>query len=252
MFSVPSPGPLRPLVALAVALILLVAEHPVGVVRSWLPAAFGLAPPPGGTPTTPAARQRAIPTPHAGTRVAGAPAVGPPRAVSTRVAGVRVTGAMRARPSPRGTRSGAAARPGAPVPGWQQPVDGPPRVGRPFEAPATPYGPGHRGVDLVAAVGTPVRAAADGVVSFTGLVAGRGVVTLRHGRLRTTYEPVGPTVRLGQRVRAGQVIGLLVGGHPGCPAAACLHWGLLTDHGYLDPLMLLARPVPRLLPLAAG
>jgi murein DD-endopeptidase MepM/ murein hydrolase activator NlpD len=245
----PSRGPLAPLVTVAVAVILLAAGRPIGVTQPWLTAAFGLPPPPGGRPAPPAARTQGIATPVVGTAVLGTPVLGTP------VAQGQVARGPAARPGAGGTGAGgtvprAPAGTGRPVPGWQRPVDGPSRIGRPFEAPTTPYGPGHRGVDLIAAVGAPVRAAADGEVTFAGLVAGRGVVTLRHGRLRTTYEPVGPTVRLGQRVRAGQVIGLLVGGHPGCPATACLHWGLLTDQGYLDPLMLLARPAPRLLPLA--
>src|SRR5262249_41228396 len=53
---------------------------------------------------------------------------------------------------------------------WLPPVDG--AVVRPFQAPAFAYGPGHRGIDLAAAPGTPARAAGDGVVSFAGSVAG--------------------------------------------------------------------------------
>jgi hypothetical protein len=37
-------------------------------------------------------------------------------------------------------------------------------------------------------------------------------------------------------------------GHPGCPAAACLHWGLRRGEVYLDPMLLLGFRV-RLLPL---
>ncbi|WP_442802363.1 murein hydrolase activator EnvC family protein [Streptomyces sp. CMB-StM0423] len=132
------------------------------------------------------------------------------------------------------------------------PVDAGPRgrpvVERAFEAPRSPYGPGHRGVDLRAAAGQPVRAAAAGRVSFAGRVAGRGVVTVDHpgmGRppLRTTYEPVVAAVRKGERVGKGQVIGHLQGGGYHC-ATACLHWGLRRGPVYLDPLSLLP---PRLL-----
>jgi murein DD-endopeptidase MepM/ murein hydrolase activator NlpD len=52
----------------------------------------------------------------------------------------------------------------------------------------------------------------------------------------------------GDRVTAGQRIGTLQAGHPGCAATACLHWGLLRGDEYLDPLQL-ASPGPlRLLP----
>ncbi|UOY01544.1 M23 family metallopeptidase [Blastococcus sp. PRF04-17] len=92
-------------------------------------------------------------------------------------------------------------------------------------------------------------AAGDGVVVFAGMVAGRPVVSIDHPTgLRTTYEPVDPSVGAGQRVSRGAVIGTLRGGHAGCPAAACLHWGLRRGDRYLDPLDLLDSLRVRLLP----
>jgi murein DD-endopeptidase MepM/ murein hydrolase activator NlpD len=97
-----------------------------------------------------------------------------------------------------------------------------------------------------------VYAAGPGVVRFAGRVAGQGVVSIDHADgLRTTYEPVTPAVAAGQVVRAGDVIGALDAGHPGCPVAACLHWGLRWGDGYLDPLALVGAARVRLLPLAA-
>jgi len=126
-------------------------------------------------------------------------------------------------------------------------------VVRPFRPPAVRWGPGHRGVDLRAAVGSDVRAVGAGEVVFAGMVAGRGVVTVRHGSLRTTYEPVDAAVHPGQRIAAGSVIGRLSetavsrAGH--CPPSACLHLGLIAGSAtYLDPMSLF-RPVQvRLLP----
>jgi murein DD-endopeptidase MepM/ murein hydrolase activator NlpD len=124
-------------------------------------------------------------------------------------------------------------------------------VVRRFEPPPHPWLPGHRGVDLVAVPGAPVRAAGAGVVRFAGQVAGRGVVSVDHADgLRTTYEPVTPAVVAGQVVRAGEVIGALDAGHPGCPLTACLHWGLRRGEVYLDPLALVGRARVRLLPLS--
>jgi murein DD-endopeptidase MepM/ murein hydrolase activator NlpD len=150
----------------------------------------------------------------------------------------------------------AAARPAPPVPAaagsvWSAPL-APPEVTRAFDPPAGPYGPGHRGVDLGAVPGAVVLAAGDGVVAFAGAVAGRPVVSIDHpGGLRTTYEPVDPTVGAGQAVARGSPIGVLGPGHEGCPAEACLHWGLRRGETYLDPMLLLRLPEVRLLPMGA-
>lgn len=120
-----------------------------------------------------------------------------------------------------------------------------------FEAPLTEWGAGHRGVDLAASPGDPVRAAAAGTVSFAGMVAGRPVLTIDHGNgVDTTYEPVRSVVATGQRVAAGQLVGALdTGGH-----APGLHWGLRRGARYFDPMLhLVGGPSGeiRLLPLDA-
>ncbi|MGY1735491.1 M23 family metallopeptidase [Geodermatophilus sp. SYSU D00684] len=148
----------------------------------------------------------------------------------------------------------AVAEPAAPavpvVAVWTAPLGGPPVVTRPFAPPPSPYGPGHRGADLAGAPGDVVVAAGDGVVVFAGRVADRPVVSVDHADgLRTTYEPVDPAVAAGQRVARGSRLGTLAAGHAGCPAAACLHWGLRRGEVYLDPLSLLRPPRVRLLPL---
>ncbi len=147
------------------------------------------------------------------------------------------------------------ALPGAGVPapgaGYAWPLVPAPAVHTPFQAPAHPFGPGHRGVDLAGSPGQPVAAARAGTVVFAGPVAGRGVVSIQHDDgLRTTYEPVRPAVTAGAVVRSGDVLGLLDPGHPGCTAPACLHWGVRRDRTeYLDPLLLLRPPRVRLLPV---
>ena len=121
---------------------------------------------------------------------------------------------------------------------------------RGFDPPAQPWLSGHRGVDLLGAVGAEVVAAKAGRVVFAGTVAGRGVVVVSHGELRTTYLPVRPLVSVGTRVDAGAVIGRLASGH-GCPGGTCLHWGLKRGDTYLDPLSLLGESALRLLPADA-
>ncbi|TDT32892.1 M23 family metallopeptidase [Naumannella halotolerans] len=117
------------------------------------------------------------------------------------------------------------------------PLEGP--VVRDYDAPDPDWLPGHRGVDLGTEPGAPVVAAAAGTVTHVGPIAGRGVVVVDHGSVRTTYEPVDPTVTSGTVVAAGDRIGTVTAGHPGCPVAACLHWGLREQERYRDPRDLL-------------
>jgi len=136
-----------------------------------------------------------------------------------------------------------------PLAGFGWPLAPAPAVSRPFQPPSQPYGPGHRGVDLVGTPGQPVLAAGAGVVVYAGPLADRGVVSIDHADgLRTSYEPVRAAVRPGQLVRLGEPVGSLEAGHLGCRSAACLHWGLRQDGQYLDPLLLVRRNRVRLLP----
>ena len=120
-----------------------------------------------------------------------------------------------------------------------------PSVARPFDRPEQQWSAGHRGADLVGRPGQPVRSALAGTVSYVGRIAGRGIVTVDHGRVRTTYQPVAAVVSRGEQVARGQVVGrlLLAGSH--CAPTACLHWGLIRGDTYLDPLTLVgAVPQP--------
>ena len=150
----------------------------------------------------------------------------------------------------------AAVTPPSPLPrsgpvagsGWPL-LPGPDTVVRSFDPPLHPWLAGNRGVDLAGTPGEQVHAATSGVVSFAGQVGGVGVVAITRGPLRTTYEPIHPTVDEGDRVAAGDVIGRLTLAGSHCAARACLHWGLLRGQDYLDPLALLGVARVRLLPL---
>ena len=122
---------------------------------------------------------------------------------------------------------------------WRFPLDPPAPVLRGFEPPAHNWLPGHRGVDLKASSGQPVFAPADGQVRFVDQIAGRGVVVIAHGGLRTTYEPVVTRLTVGEIVSRGDQIGVLGCGGGHCCIGGqlrCLHWGLLRGHTYLNPL----------------
>lgn len=148
--------------------------------------------------------------------------------------------------------NGAAAADGAetdrPSGRWVWPT-GRRVVLRPWERPSSEYGPGHRGIDVVGAVGSPARAVDAGTVAFAGSVAGRGVVTVDHGGgLRSTLDSVEPAVGTGDAVEQGDVVGTVGVGH--CTADdPCLHLGARLDGDYVDPLPYLsAAEWPVLLP----
>lgn len=119
--------------------------------------------------------------------------------------------------------------PPAPPAIWVWPVSGPTTILRDFSAPATPWGPGHRGLDL-AASSTRVSAPVSGVISFSGVVVDRGVLTITTDTGdRVSLEPVTSLVVTGARVTAGAHIADLDEGH--C-ATLCLHLGLRVSEGY--------------------
>ena len=134
------------------------------------------------------------------------------------------------------------ASPAMPAAGtWAWPVAGP--VIRGFDPPDTPFGAGHRGIDIAAPTGTTVVAPEAGVVSFAGRVGGELFVTLDHGGgLTSTYSWLSAAlVRQGDVVPRGSAIALTGRGHPGSTVPH-LHLGVRLDGQYLDPMAFLAPP----------
>ena len=126
------------------------------------------------------------------------------------------------------------------------PVQGP--VVRAFDF-SGPFRAGHRGADLAAPPGAPVRAPCAGSVAFAGPAASNGrVVTLLCGRWRVTHLPLAEiAVREGARVEVGEPLGTVGAGavHTG------LHLGVRragSRSGYVDPLRFLGRAAPPLGP----
>ncbi|WP_291752079.1 M23 family metallopeptidase [Cellulomonas sp. 73-92] len=133
----------------------------------------------------------------------------------------------------------AAAGPSPVVVRYRAPTALPVRLVRGFAAPPQRWAAGHRGIDLALDPGSPVLAPAAGTVAVAGWVVDRGVVTIVHGDgRRSSLEPVSPTVVVGARVAAGEVVATLSDGRSHC-AGACLHWGVRQGLDYLDPLTLL-------------
>jgi len=138
----------------------------------------------------------------------------------------------------------------APRSGFVWPLFPRPAILRRFEQPRSQWSSGHRGVDLSATVGQAVFSAGEGVVAFSGVIAGRGVVTVRHsGGLRTTYEPVDQRLASAIVVHRGTTIGVISSTPGHCVPLTCLHWGAIAGQLYRDPLSLLGFGRPILLPL---
>jgi murein DD-endopeptidase MepM/ murein hydrolase activator NlpD len=148
----------------------------------------------------------------------------------------------------------AGAVPAPPAGMWAWPVTGP--VTRGFDPPTSPFGAGHRGIDIAVPFGTTILAPESGTVSFAGRVGGELFVTLDHGGgLSSTYSWLSSAaVSKGDVVAVGQPIGATGRGHPGS-AVPHLHLGVRLDVEYQDPLAYLAslgvQDLIRLVPLTA-
>lgn len=136
---------------------------------------------------------------------------------------------------------------------WTWPVDGP--VLRPFSFGSDPYAAGqHRGIDIGAPSGTPVRAAAGGFVSFAGTVPNGGkTVTIQTstGYAVTLVHLGSIRVFRGTTIEEGATVGTVgPSGVPDIPEPY-VYLGIRVasdDQGYLDPLRFLP---PRAEPPAA-
>jgi hypothetical protein len=128
---------------------------------------------------------------------------------------------------------------------WTWPVDGQVLRGFDFDR-AQPYAGGqHRGIDVSAALGAPVLAPAEGVVSFAGTVPGGGrTISIQTPSAKTvTLLHLGSLeVKRGSPVAEGSVVGAVgPSGDPELPAPH-IYLGIRTTsdpQGYLDPLTFL-------------
>lgn len=143
----------------------------------------------------------------------------------------------------------------APLPAnlaWGWPLAGRTRVVNAFTPPAKPWLSGHRGVDLEASQGAAVLAPINGVVTFSGPVVDREVLTIAvAGGLRLSFEPVVSTLNAGDAVVRGQEIGQVKGTthcrDPAAGSGSCLHWGVRRGEDYLDPLQFILDLRPSIL-----
>lgn len=104
----------------------------------------------------------------------------------------------------------------------------------------------HLGLDIAAPTGTPVVAAADGVIALTHedmFFTGKTVLVDHGLEVGTTYIHMSAiVVKKGQRVRRGQLIGRI--GKTGRSTGPHLHWGLTWRGMRLDPATVVG-PMPK-------
>lgn len=112
-----------------------------------------------------------------------------------------------------------------------------------YEGPLLPYGAGHRGIDLPAALGTTVISPVSGEITFSGQVGYRDSISIRFGgSMWATLEPVCSDMAEGTLVSAGDPIGTLCQTNPNYQwhcELPCIHFGTRTDAGYFSPLALI-------------
>ena len=98
----------------------------------------------------------------------------------------------------------------------------------------------HSGMDIAVPEGTPVKAPADGIITFASpdLYLTGGTVLLDHGfGLSSNFLHLSRIdVRVGERVRQGQIIG--AAGKTGRATGPHVHWGFNWFGTRLDPLLL--------------
>jgi murein DD-endopeptidase MepM/ murein hydrolase activator NlpD len=98
----------------------------------------------------------------------------------------------------------------------------------------------HHGVDFAAKLGTPVRAIADGRISFAGWQKGgygRLIEVAHDGSYSSRYahlQRLANGVRNGVRVLKGQIIGFV--GSSGLSTGPHLHFEINQNNQYIDPL----------------
>lgn len=100
----------------------------------------------------------------------------------------------------------------------------------------------HSGTDIAVAVGTPIRATADGIVSFSGWSEGNGnLVVLEHGLGYSTLYAHNKTnsVKVGLHVSRGDIIAQA--GSTGNSTGPHSHYEIWKNGRHINPLPFLAR-----------
>jgi murein DD-endopeptidase MepM/ murein hydrolase activator NlpD len=103
---------------------------------------------------------------------------------------------------------------------------------------------GHRAIDYAAVYGSPIRATADGTITFAGWNSGGygNMVSVRHnGTYSTNYAHMSKiAVKRGQKVKQGEVIGYV--GSTGFSTGPHVHYELVKNGVKVNPLKEILPP----------
>jgi len=94
----------------------------------------------------------------------------------------------------------------------------------------------HQGLDIAATTGTPIKAVADGTVSYSGIMGGYGyLIIIDHGNgIKTYYGHCSKLyVKVGKKVKAGDVIAAV--GSTGNSTGPHLHFEIRQNGKYVNP-----------------
>lgn len=136
-------------------------------------------------------------------------------------------------------------------PNWASPVPGM-EIITAFDPPAEVWLKGHRGIDVLALSGEPLRAPSAGTMRFSGSVAGTATVSIetKSGHV-VSFQAATSELSRGDSFAAGEKIGTVAEGTH-C-AQSCLHigvWPKDSPRAYLDPAPFFGQDESLLLPLS--
>jgi len=119
-----------------------------------------------------------------------------------------------------------------------------------FSAPVSLYGPGHRGLDFVLEAEQSVSAPTSGLVTFSGPVVDRNIVTITtsSGYL-ISFEQICSSLLPGDSVRRGQELGKFCSINEDYEShcESCVHFSVRGNSGYLNPELFLGSLLPSVL-----
>ena len=116
-----------------------------------------------------------------------------------------------------------------------------------YVLPASKWGAGHRGIDLLVGAEEQIKGPFSGTVHFQGKVVDRNVLTLKSSSgLLASFEPICSNLSAGDDVTKGDQIGHYCAGAENYEehCEMCIHFSVRSENGYLNPLLFVSTIKP--------